>query len=358
MGERGTGPESGARARVTLLPTMAFLWSLVAFCWLVGGILNVLLLAFAGVLLGLILRGAGEWVARLTRLPASVGVALVCLGAVAFIAGGVWLIAPALAEQVDALTKTLPQAASDLAVKLEHYDWGKDLVDRVRHASLVPRGDTLSQAGGILSTTFGAVAGFIVLFFVALFVAFDPLLYRDGLLRLVPLSHRRRVAVVLADTGRALRMWMLGKIIAMVAVGIATWVVLVALGIPLALSLALLAAVLTFIPNFGPLLSLAPAVLLAFMSSPTKAVYVLVLYVVIQSAESYLLTPLVQRRTVSLPPAVTLVGQIVMGAVAGPIGLFVATPLIAAALVLIEHFYVEDALGDRGSGDGDENGRD
>jgi predicted PurR-regulated permease PerM len=132
----------------------------------------------------------------------------------------------------------------------------------------------------------------------------------------------------------------------MIVVGLLTAVGLWALGMPLALTLGLLAALLTFIPNLGPTLAVVPAALLALLQSPTKSLYVILLYLVIQAVESYLLIPLVQRQAVSLPPALTITAQVLLGILVGGFGLVLATPLTAAVMVLVRMLYIEDALGD------------
>lgn len=137
-------------------------------------------------------------------------------------------------------------------------------------------------------------------------------------------------------------MWLLGRIWASLFVGVLTVIGLLLLDMPLAFTLGLL--VLNFIPNIGPILSGVPAVLLALLKSPTLAIYVIVLYVVIQSVESYLVTPLIQRRVVSLPPALTLTAQLLLASLLGFLGLFLATPLTVVAMVLIEELYIKDVL--------------
>jgi predicted PurR-regulated permease PerM len=130
----------------------------------------------------------------------------------------------------------------------------------------------------------------------------------------------------------------------MVLVGVLTTVGLWWLDVPLALTFGLLAAALTFIPNFGPVLSVVPPALLALADDPTRALYVAVLYLAIQTIESYAVTPLIQRRTVSMPPALTIMSQIVLGVLVGAIGVAVATPLTAAAMTMVRMLYVEDLL--------------
>jgi predicted PurR-regulated permease PerM len=202
------------------------------------------------------------------------------------------------------------------------------------------------RAGGASSTALGGFGSLVVILFVGLFAAFEPALYRRGLLRLLPPGRRARAGEILSLMAHTLRMWMLGKMASMALVGIATWVGLALLGIPLAVVLSLLAAVLAFIPNLGPILSVIPAILLALLQGSTTALWVAGLYVGIQAVESYILTPLLQKNLVSLPPAVTLIAQVIMGTLAGGLGVIVATPLTAAALVLIKEAYVRDLLGD------------
>lgn len=132
----------------------------------------------------------------------------------------------------------------------------------------------------------------------------------------------------------------------MAVIGVLTTLGLWLLGVPLALTLGILAALLEFIPNFGPILSAVPAVLLALMESPRLALWVILLYLGIQAAESYLITPLVQRRLASLPPVLVIVSQILGGVLFGFLGFALATPLLAFALVLVKRLYIEDRLGD------------
>jgi predicted PurR-regulated permease PerM len=111
--------------------------------------------------------------------------------------------------------------------------------------------------------------------------------------------------------------------------------------------------VLTFVPNFGPILSVVPPALLALADEPRLAAYVVVLYLAIQTVESYAITPLIQKRTISMPPALTITAQVVLGVMVGAIGVAVATPLTAAAMTAIRLTYVEDFLEGQAASDAD-----
>jgi predicted PurR-regulated permease PerM len=133
----------------------------------------------------------------------------------------------------------------------------------------------------------------------------------------------------------------------MSTIGILTTIGLWILGIPLAPTLGLLTGILAFIPNFGPILSAIPPMLLGLMISPMDAVYVILLYIIVQAIESNIVTPQVQKRTVSMPPVLGMVGQLLFGVFFGFLGLLLATPLVASIIVMVRMLYVEDVLGDK-----------
>jgi predicted PurR-regulated permease PerM len=307
---------------------------------------RVLLLAFAGALLAILLFTLSEWVRKHSVLSHGLSLAVVLIGLMSILGAAIWLLAPELAGQVDELSARLPQSLAQLAHYLEQYSWGRGFVTQMsRGTGFLPR-SVLAQATGVFSTTFNVLASVAIILFVGIYGAAEPGLYTEGFLRLVPVRKRKRVREILAQLAHTLRWWLIGRAVAMVLVGLLTSLGLWLLGVPLALTLGLLAAILTFIPYVGPILSVVPAALLALLQTPVLALYVVILYLVIQMTEGYLITPLVQERAVSLPPALTLLSQVIMAVLVGVLGLLLATPLAAAGMVLVKTLYVEDTLGD------------
>lgn len=143
-----------------------------------------------------------------------------------------------------------------------------------------------------------------------------------------------------------LRLWLQGRFIAMLIITVSTTVGLNLLGIKPAFILGLSAGILNFIPNIGPLLSVVPALLLGFVQSPELAVWVIVLYIVTQAFETWLVTPLIYQQTIHLPPALVIFSQILFGVLLGFFGLLLSAPLLIVAIVLVRYFYVEDVLHD------------
>lgn len=331
-----------------ILVTVAVVAAVVLGVLFLGYAADVLLLVFAGILLAVFLRGLSGWVSRHTPLSGGLALALVVLVLAGLLAGGLWLGGSRVAREAGVLQDQLPGAVQRLEAQVQESSWGREVLDRLPSSdALMPKWRSLlSQVTGAVSSTLGVLGSGLILLFLGLFLAAQPQLYLDGVIRLVPPTRRPRAREVLVAVGHTLRSWLLGKVLAMALIGVLTGLGLWLLHIPLALTLGVLAALLTFIPNLGPVLSAVPAVLLALVQSPTRALYVALLYLGVQAAESYLIAPLVQHRTVSIPPGLLLTAQVLAGAFLGIMGLVLATPLAAALLVLVQMLYLQDVLGD------------
>jgi predicted PurR-regulated permease PerM len=207
-------------------------------------------------------------------------------------------------------------------------------------------GKLKAVALGILTSTLAVVGGVILVLFLAVYVAAEPDVYRRGLLLLFSPPTRQRLAPVLDAIAVKLRRWLGTQAIAMLVIGTITTIVLLIIGVRAALPLGILAGILEFIPNIGPTLSAIPAVVVAFVDSPQKALVVIIAYWGIQFLENNLLIPYLMKEQLDLPPALTMMTQVVMAYVFGLMGLFVATPLLAAIVVTVQKLHVvpDDAV--------------
>jgi predicted PurR-regulated permease PerM len=339
-------PRDGFARRVfTAVGITAVVALLAVALW---SVIDVLLLIFASILLAIFLRGASDWLSEYTALSAGWSLTLVVLGLVALFGLGGWFIGSDVATQVDQLVQDVPRSLQQLEQRVGQYGWGRHLLSQVsRPEELIgDKAEVAVKATGLFSTTLGALATFVIFLFVGLFLAAESKLYANGLVQLIPVSKRPRAREVLDAIGHALQWWLIGKLSAMTIVGVFTTLGLWLLGVQLALTLGLIAALLTFIPNVGPILAVVPAALLALLEGPMRPLYVVALYLAVQTVESYLLTPLILRHTVSLPPTLTIVAQMLMAVLFGGLGLVLATPLTVAGLVLVQTLYIEDTLGD------------
>lgn len=326
------------------LPVIVAAVATVAAALLLWYLVDVVLLAFAGVLLALLLRAPADGLAR--RMPLSPGWALAVVVVVALSAAvaGLWLFGAGLAGQLGELVHKLPALVEGLKDRLAQYDWISSVLSS---GDIAPNGKVIGRGIDALAATFGAVTYLVVVLFTGLFLAAQPGLYVRGALQLVPARARPRARQVLHELAHMLRSWLIGQVILMLAIGVVTFAGLTLLGVPMALALALLAGLLEFIPYLGPVLSAVPALLVALSQSPVLAGYTLLLYVAIQGLEGHILQPLVQRKTVSVPPALLLISQVVFGALVGVLGVMLATPATAALLVVVKRLYVEDVLNER-----------
>jgi predicted PurR-regulated permease PerM len=320
-----------------------------ALTGLLGLAFGVFLRLLAALLIALPLRAGAAWLHRRTGLPEGLALALLALLVLALLGGMGWLFSAKLSEQVSALQQQLPKAIHDAQARVSGTPWGEWLASENFDLRKLMGGTSewLGRATGIFSTTFSILADGYVILFLAVFLALQPQTYRAGLVMLVPKAGRARAHEVCDKLSDTLVKWVLGRLVSMAVVGVLTVVGLSFLGMPLAGVLGLFAGLVTFIPNIGPVVSMVPALLLAFFNGgPHMALYVLLLYLGTQTLESAAVSPVLQQRLISLPPALILVGQLIIGSFTGLLGLTLATPIIAIITVLVKMLYVHDVLGD------------
>ncbi len=324
----------------------------------------LMLLTVLGALLGIAATPAVDWLAR-HRLKRGLGAPLVVLGTVALIAGvGLWS-APTVVSQVNVLRVQMPASIDKLDAYLEREHSAlinailpRDPSDTANAAGAATggtgttasgrlakalRGQVSLLRGFVFTTVTSTLAGFaavVYVVFLVIYIAIEPDAYRRGLLFLVPVARRERGAIVFDAVTATLRTWLATQFIAMVVIGLVTTLVLLVLGVKSAIPLGILAGILEFVPNIGPIMSAIPSVLIAFADSPQKALLVIIAYWAIQFVENNLLIPHLMREQLNLPPALTLLWQALMAILFGLLGLFVAVPLLAAGFVVVRYVYV------------------
>jgi predicted PurR-regulated permease PerM len=326
----------------------------VVLALLVWHFAEVLLLVFAGALFAVCISAPSNLLARHTRIPRPLALAMVIVGLMLLIGFGGWSTGAHVVDQVKTLMAKYPQSVDQLEGNLEKSEWGDWVVKEVEgvRQQMTMTGPLLGSARGILSTTFGVVGNTAAIVIVGLFLAVSPSMYINGVVQLVPMPKRARAREVMARLGKTLEWWFLGQLLSMIVNATLIWIGLLILGVPLAMTLAILAGLMTFIPNFGPFIAATPAVLLALTTNPPQlnfmlAFYVVCLYVLVNVLDGSLITPTIQKRAVAIPPALIIISQTILLIGFGPFGLIVATPMLAAVLVLVKALYIEDTLGDR-----------
>jgi predicted PurR-regulated permease PerM len=304
---------------------------------------QVLLLTFFAVLLGTTLRGAAERTARRLHVRVAWGLVACCAALVLLIAIAVMWIVPSVGGEVSELGNRLHTAMSELERRLSRSSATRHLFAGATDLGGLLR-QHLQQTTGFLLSAAGALGAALFVAVIALYVAASPDTYRRGALALLPAARRPSVAEVLDELAHAMRRWMLTRIVAMTLVGLATWLGLALLGVPLSAVLGLIAGVLEFVPNIGPLVAMIPGLLLAVTVSPMTPLYALVVYLVVGALDGYVLAPILQKRALETPPALVLALQLLFGAFWGIIGVLSATPLLGCALIVVRRFATRSVI--------------
>lgn len=273
---RSVGPPPGLPPTARMIRNGIITGLVLAFLWLT---LRVDFVIFAGILLAIFLGKLSELIRRLTGLPHGLALAaVVLLIAIAAAAVG-WFFAQSITSQIDQLTQQLPVAIRKVEDQVQQIPWLRSLLQNATPAAAIKAGgDEFGKLFGIASNTFEIIAGFIVLVFIGLYIAAEPPVYAEGVLRLTAPARRARTRAILDCSIEILWSWMLGRLFSMLVIGVCTIAGLWLLGIALPVALGLLAGMLTFVPYLGTITAAVPALLIAFMIGPQHALYVLLLY--------------------------------------------------------------------------------
>jgi len=309
---------------------------------------QVLLVLFAAVFISVFFHGLGRALEKRSSFsyPFCLAFTLLTLFFV-FVDAGL-IVGPAVSDQAGALSQEIPKAFDKLKGDVQTWPGGASVVAGLQQAANSSKDANAQSAIKFAGLTLHGLGGLIFALVIGIFFAVQPSLYRNGFLSLFPRARRARMGEVLDELGFTLWWWLMGQLATMASVGILVGVGLTLLGVPLAGTLGLIAAILSFIPSLGPFISVIPAIMLGLTISPTMGLWVALLYLGVQTLEANVITPLIQHRAISLPPAFVLASELIMGLLLGGAGLAFATPLAAVILVLVNMLYIQDHLKEKG----------
>nr|WP_294171179.1 AI-2E family transporter [uncultured Sphingomonas sp.] len=314
--------------------------ALVALTLLLWALRDVLLMVFGAVVVSTLFLSLAAQFQRL-RVPPGLALALSVLTIFTIVGGAMALFGAQLTAQTTSLSEAVPKAWEALQVRLE--SWGVPI--DLAQLKLGGAGSGLAASAGQFVMSLGSGLANVLLIIVGgIFIAASPRFYATGAVKLVPDTKRGLMTEALADSGKALRLWLKAQLVAMVLIGTLTGLGLWMLGVPSALALALLAGLLEFVPYVGPIIAAIPAVLIAFAIDPQLGLWTVLLYVLIQNIEGYAVQPLIQSWAVEVPGAVLLFALLACGGLFGPLGIVFAAPLTVVVYVLIKRLYVREAL--------------
>jgi len=341
--------------------------SLLLFTWYFAA---TLFLIFAGMLLGVALNAMTNILGHIVRLPHALRLTIVCLVLAGLLSGVVFLGGATIAQQAAVLSDTIKSQLVGVKAFLErngidssYFELGNPApaaspAPATSGAEATPSsakphglpGELASSGGAIVSQTLklllgtvSAVGNFFIVLFLGLTFAAQPGVYRKGLLYLAPAQQRARATVIVDRIGATLERWLIAQIITMAAVFAVTWIGLSIIGIQSSFILGIQAGLLAFIPTVGALLAGVIVVLASLASGWVAAASAFALFLGVHALESYVLTPIIQRQALDIPPATLFGFQILLGVVFGIWGLALALPLMAIVKVLIDYFKADEA---------------
>jgi predicted PurR-regulated permease PerM len=352
----------GGVAAVLFAALLSFAWHFAA----------TLFLIFAGMLLAVALNAMTQLLGHLIRLPQPLRLAIVCLALAALLSGVVVLGGATIAKQATALSDTIKSQVGTVKAFLEkngvdpsYFEFGGPTetttdsgsaatpgtttpsaptpgatTPRLPSASALASGGTaiIGQTFKILLGTVSAVGNFFIVLFLGLAFAAQPSVYRAGLIFIAPAKYRAQATDIVDRIGETLERWLLAQMLTMFAVFAVTWIGLAIIGIPSSFILGIQAGLLAFIPTLGALIGGLIVVLASLASGWIAAGSAFALFLGVHALESYVLTPIIQRQALDIPPATLFAFQILLGVVFGVWGLALALPLIAIAKVMIDYF--------------------
>lgn len=308
---------------------------------------EVFLLAFGASLVAVLLRALANPIAKRTPLNAAGSLAVAFVGVIVLVVLAAWFVGAQVTAQFDQLSQILPKAWGATQAYLSQFAAGQWLLERVQqartdHSVTSNLGVMAGRLGRITRMSVGVITDLVLVIIAGVYFAAQPSLYRNGLLRLVPEGSRGRLTEALEEAGLSLRKWLVGTGLAMISMGVLVAIGAAVLGLPAPLALGLVAGLAEFVPIVGAIVSSIPGLLLAGTKGPDVLVWTLVFYVAAHQFEGHVLIPLIQRRVVSVPPALTLFSVLAFGLLFGPLGVILATPLAVVVMVLVRRLYLNE----------------
>jgi len=317
------------------------LFALVAVALFLWRLAGTVLLVFAAILLAVILRSFATALERYAKIPHAFSFYLALLLVVGAIVGVGFFFGAALRGQIGEVLEQLPELIEAAAEQVGISDPFGEIEAQLGDE---PGAAIVGRAAGFGFSVAGVVIDAFIVIVASIYLAYDPKLYRHGLLSLFPPSNRLRINRALLMAGHALKMWFAGQLITMTAVGLMSGLAFWWLELPMPVALGLIAGLTNFIPFIGPILGSIPAVVFALNISFETMLWTIAAVTVVQQIESNLLVPIIQRQAVALPPALALFAIIAFGVIFGFVGVLLAVPLAVAAMVIIQQIWVKGVV--------------
>ncbi len=297
---------------------------------------NILLMALAGALIAVYFHGLADMIMVRTAMSRKFALFISIFGTIVLLSCVTWFIGAKIQRQVAELNNTLPQTIKLARNKLSQTPVGEKIIE---YASGDNSKKLLDTASTFFSTSFGVLGNLYIILFLGIFFTADPAVYKNGILFLFPAEKRSTGSNILKRIEIALKGWLKSIVVSIVLITILVTIGLSLIGLPATMVLGLITGILMIIPNFGPVIAMIPGVLLALTIGTKTAVIAALIYVASQTIVANIILPMLQKKIIKIPPALTLLSQLIMGTLAGLMGIILAVPLLAILIIVIDELY-------------------
>ena len=326
-----------------LLKRTLLIVAVAAVPFLIWYLFGVVLIAIGAIILAMLLRLGAQPFMRWLSLPEPLALLISGVLVLGVFVGTGYLFGTRITGEFQDVTQRVTSAVADIHRRLEGSSYGKFLLE---HFS----GSDVSVTGvlsGLLKISSRVLEAVVIMVISAVYLSAQPRHYRDGLIWLFPTRAHAHASKIVDGIGEALRLWLLGQLIEMVVIGALSMMAVWMIGVPSPVALGLIAGIGEFIPYVGPLLAAIPALLVALTKSPEATLWTAVAYLIIHQIEGNVVAPLIQRRMVSIPPAVMLLGIVAITYLFGAVAIIFAAPIVVIIFAGVNLLYVRDTLGEK-----------
>ena len=297
-------------------------------------LIQPLLIIFGGLVFASMLDGGARLLGRILPIPRTLRIVLVVLLVIAFFGTIFYMTGVQIAAQAELLRATLETQANKVAQWISSLGLmpGRSDLTGLLQQALGSVGRLTSAVGSAM----GGIASLLMIVVLGLFVALEPRIYERGLQWMVPSDARDSFALTISRMATTMRRLLAGRLLGMLIEGVLIWFFLSLAGVPMALLLGIITGVLAFIPNIGAFVSGVMMVSVGFSAGTETGIWAIIIYFGVQNFDGYVVIPMVARRTVDMPPALTLSSQILASTLFGVLGLALADPIVAMIKVALE----------------------
>ncbi len=300
---------------------------------------SLVLLILASVLLAIYFHGFAHLLQKI-KIPAKASVPVSVVFNLLLIVAFFWFVGARLEQQIAQLSDTLPQTVQTAQQKLNESPVGSKIVGYLQSSGNSKK--TMTAAKQFFSSSFGILSDLYIILLMGLFFTASPSVYTKGIVSLMPTKEAKdKTKQLFSELYNILKKWLVSQIIGIVFIGLLTGIGLMIVGVPLVFTLSLIAGLLNFIPNFGPIIAFIPAGLIGLLQGTNTVLWIAGIYVFVQIIQSAVQQPLVQKKLVNLPPALTIIAQVAFGALGGFWGVLLASPIVAIIMTVVNKLYLK-----------------